>query len=240
MDVISTNFKSWIKLQEIDFVGYTLATYHSKLVMVGGWGRNTVLMSDNGITWKPSLPPMTTARFLPAVVSHGHLECLIVAGGKGNGEELSTVEILRDGQWSLLEPLPFTIAFVPQCVCHRGLFFLTSSSPTGRLHYCTLNSLLAAATAPAARKPNWKYLDGDNTLCSVASFGGYLVTLSHDYVYAYSPFAQSWVNVGAMPYGNSADSNRYLDAVTTDDLLVLTGVEGMAVKMSLRGTTMSI
>lgn len=109
---------------------------------------------------------------------------------------------------------------------------MTSNS---RLHYCTLNSLLAAATAPAVSKPNWKHLDTIDTLYGVASFGGYLVYLAQDHVYAYSPWAQSWVNVGDMPYSKSAVKDRYLHAVATDDVLVLTGVEDMAVEMSLKG-----
>ena len=84
-----------------------------KLVTVGGIDykvTNEVCEFDEVTqTWKPSIPPMPTARYSPAVLSHH--SALIVAGGLTGHTHTSTtaVEVFREetSQWHTTEPLPF-------------------------------------------------------------------------------------------------------------------------------------
>ena len=93
---------------------FGLGQVRGKLVTVGG-----IKKSDGKVTnkvyefdevahsWKQSIPPMPTARYSPAVLSHH--STLTVAGGNTGHGRTAVVEVFREetSQWHTTEPLPF-------------------------------------------------------------------------------------------------------------------------------------
>ena len=124
----SSDVTSWTELATPTSY-FALATYHSQLVLVGGGyesePKNKLWTLDTGDEWQPSLPPMPTRRCSSSAVSAGTPECLVVAGGKGVfGSALDTVEVLVEGQWSAVQPLPRECSALKSAL-HKGrLYFM--------------------------------------------------------------------------------------------------------------------
>ena len=105
---------AWNTLPDCDVRYFGLGQVRGKLVTVGG-----VRKSDGAVTnevyefdevtqsWKQSIPPIPTARWSPAVLSHH--STLTVAGGNTGHTSTSVVEVFREetSQWHTTEPLPF-------------------------------------------------------------------------------------------------------------------------------------
>ena len=86
--VLSPELTSWTLLKTAPVKLFSLSTYKSKLVMVGGREiaapgnpTNRLSWSNDGGNWHPLLPPMLTNRYLPAVINTISPEYLVVAGG---------------------------------------------------------------------------------------------------------------------------------------------------------------
>ena len=194
---------SWTPFSVPAVRSFALTTYHSQLVMVGGWtdGKKvsgTLWASTNGSNWQETLPPMPTSRYGAAVVntgSSGGPECLVVAGGVGEAEEeLDTVELLREGQWYTVNSLPEPNRYILQhnhFVLHNGTVVLG----VGHNKMCPLYSLVAKNQGCSASL--WKEarfpISGGLT-----SFRGYLVCFDLEML-VYSPPNQAWVNMGEIP-----------------------------------------
>ena len=126
-----------------DVVDFGLGAYQSKLVRVGGgheglddersrWSAvSSVLVSEDGKTWRDSLPPLLTRRADPMVVTVGrNPEYLVVADGCGYLPELKrfpTVEVLAEGQWYTLQSFPVPGIIENHCF-HNGKLFMTHDS----------------------------------------------------------------------------------------------------------------
>ena len=108
---------TWTTLPPCPVRRFGLGQVRGKLVTVGGRKKsdgkvtNEVYEFDEVTqTWKPSIPPMPTARCSPAVLSlHS---ALIVAGGNTElfaSTRTTAVEVFREetSQWHTTEPLPF-------------------------------------------------------------------------------------------------------------------------------------
>lgn len=130
---------------------FTLATYNSQLVLVGGVNGNGedvngLLVSSDGIDWQQSLPPMPTRRHGVLAVNTGSPECLIVMGGYVGEEYLctTTVEVLLEDQWSTVQPIPFSLYRICTCTPHNGnLFFeILHCDNYSQLMHCKLESLI--------------------------------------------------------------------------------------------------
>ena len=130
----------------------------------------SVLVSDDGITWQDSLPPLWTRRAYPMVVSVGrNPEYLVVAGGRDYSPELKylnpTVEILAEGQWYTLQSFPVPCVVRNHCF-HNGKLFMTHDSLgslTYSVFFCEVETLLAQCTeCVAGKEPRsslWKTID---------------------------------------------------------------------------------
>ena len=189
---------SWAPFSVPAVRGFALTTYHSQLVLVGGWtdGKkvlNTLWASADGTNWQETLPPMPTSRYGAAVVntgSSGGPECLVVAGGKKGPEKIiDTVEVLTEGQWSTVSPLPISCCFQHHFIFHNGGVYLCADR---NMFYCQLHSLLASDEQSSP----WQTM---STPCvmDLVSFQGHLLCLEHR-INAYCPLQQCWVCVGKM------------------------------------------
>ena len=121
----------------------------------------------------------------------GGPECLLVAGGTGAGEiHLNTVEVLTEGEWSTVHPLPEPLKHIPwYFILHNSTLFLGGGTT---LMFCQLHSLLASHSQARVDTP-WKTMNTPATTALVL-FRGHLICFEHN-VYAYCPLQQSWVHV---------------------------------------------
>ena len=108
---------TWTTLPPCPIRYFGLGQVRGKLVTVGGrkksaWEATNEVYEFDDVTqtWKPSIPPMPTARYLPAVVSH-HSALVVAGGNNGNirNSRTTAVEVFREetSQWHTTEPLPF-------------------------------------------------------------------------------------------------------------------------------------
>lgn len=132
--MLSPDFSSWTLISTLPVMDFSLSTYHSKLVMVGGKEiaaphspTNKLFWSEDGKNWQPLLPPMPTKRFLPAVVNTRSPEYLVVAGGTravgSNSLSTDVVEVLKEGVWFALRPLPLKYVYISHTL-HNGSVFI--------------------------------------------------------------------------------------------------------------------
>ena len=147
----SIELNAWHPLVTVGIGYYGLGTYQSRLVMVGGakchklsWSEfGGVLLSDDGVLWQNSLPPMPTKRWNPGVVSVGqNPEYLLVAGGSSSIFGycmLATVEVLVEGQWCSIQPLPVACVIANHCF-HQGKLFLTPASTPSEMRQLYIQS----------------------------------------------------------------------------------------------------
>ena len=168
----SGQLQSWRRLATFDVMSFGLGTYQSKLVRVGGHqgldeersqlsAVSSVLVSDDGITWRDSLPPLPTRRACPMVVTVGrNPEYLVVAGGGNFSPELKclpTVEVLAEGQWYTLQSFPVPCVVGNHCFHNGKLFMIFMTNPLGLLcqftySFCEVETLLAQCTECVAGK----------------------------------------------------------------------------------------
>ncbi len=133
----------------------SLTTYQSKFVLVGGYHRstleltNSLLTSTTGLDWKPSLRAMPTRRHEASSVSGGSPEVLVVAGGSGSLENirwLDVVEVLLNDHWATADSLPSSCIDM-QSTFHEGNFYFTGGVGKKEILFiCTLESLIAPAS----------------------------------------------------------------------------------------------
>ena len=157
--ITSKDLASWTELSPPSKTrDFALATYCSKLVVLGGRGEggmaiDQVWVSDGGGEWQQdSLPPMPTSRYSLLATSVGSAaEMLVAAGGRGDSHTaLTVVEVLREEQWSIVQsalPMPPIHAAL-----HHGNLYYLSSGQRGEqsLVYCTLASLQHSSKPPAS------------------------------------------------------------------------------------------
>ena len=110
---------------------FGLGQLRGKLVTVGGRKKsdgkvtNEVYEFDEVThSWKQSIPPMPTARYSPAVLSHH--STLTVAGGKTGHGRTAAVEVFREetSQWHTTEPLPFRWDFASSLLINNRWYLL--------------------------------------------------------------------------------------------------------------------
>ena len=106
---------------------FTLASFSSKLVLVGGCYfskvcTNQVYYLDLELEWE-ELPPMPTRR--AHAVAVGYQKHLVVAGGR-NDKDLTDVEVYNSDskQWKTVKPLPEAFVGGLSSVLHDGIWYL--------------------------------------------------------------------------------------------------------------------
>ena len=197
---------------------FGLTTYHSQLVLVGGWeyvDENIVgeptnklwTLSEDG-QWQKTLPPMPTPCSDASAVSHG--DHLLMISGDGpnkihvyNGHHWASAQHPRDH----LYPIKSTI--------FNGDWYVMGSG--GIVYSASLDSLLASCQPSETSQPSslWKRLtDVPSKDCYPAVFGNRLVavgrkltlTSTPSSLYAYSSLTQSWVHMGDAPISLMSDA----------------------------------
>ena len=155
--VFSSDFTECVEKLSVPVEHFALAHYHSQLVLVGGvkpgtWDlTNELLVSADGTNWQPSLPPMRVNRCGASAVNTS--ECLVVAGGyvpqalssfrhEPVHDLVKSVEVLINGEWFTVQPLPSAIPR-PKSYIHNGNLIVISQPISGRSTVCCCRVLLS-------------------------------------------------------------------------------------------------
>ncbi len=151
----------------------TLVVHDSELLLVGGKKYPTYEITNKVFTMRggqfvETLPPMKERRSSPSAVSSG--SALVVAGGLGIPGDLSSVELLKDGQWTTAPSLP-SAGYEMKSALHGDQWYLITGQR--KVFGISLQSLISGAdqlpweTLPAAPKH----------FSAAAFFGGHLLSI---------------------------------------------------------------
>ena len=240
---VTTDLKSWSSLRVPNCLrDFTLTTYHSQLVLVGGRLSGDRVCSDLCVygdgDWLQSLPSMLSPRYRAGAVNTQNPEYLVVAGGNGSDRSpLDTVEVLIENQWFSLQSLPKPRKLYNNnitSVIHNGNVYLMNGFNTD---YCTLKSLFGscgglARTGKFDRDAAlWKTLRNVHQSYPV-QFGRQLVVMCESgELNAFSPLTRCWVYVESFPRSEFFSESAI---VIPNGDLVLIGISGL-LKGALKG-----
>ena len=235
--ISSTDLNSWSQVTTPTRY-YGLTTYHSQVVLVGGMELDTRMATNKLWTlkgetnWQPSLPPMPTSRYLSSALNTGSPECLVVSGGlDSGGTPVNVVEILKDNEWSSVQPLPKACSHLKSTL-HKGRLYLMGGLRQGpSVFHCKLESLLNEDYTQEMSHSSglWSELQIHFKRSSPSSFANQLISTGGDLISgtcsseicAYSPHTLSWLHVGNLPIELVSTATIVLP---TGELVVLGGV----------------
>ena len=233
--ISSTDLNSWSQVTT-PTCHYGLTTYHSQVVLVGGMEPDTRMATNKlwtlkgEMNWQLSLPPMPTSRYYSSALNTGSPECLVVSGGTASGVfYVNVVEILKDNEWSSVQPLPKACSRLKSTL-HKGRLYLMGGYEQGlSVFHCKLESLLNEDHTQEMSHSSglWSELQIYLGFSSPSSFanqlistGGYLFSTLSSTICAYSPHTLSWLHVGNLPIGLR---NTATIVLPTGELVVLGG-----------------
>ena len=220
------------------YIGF--AVINSLLTAVGGVKSpsdeptNTLTSLREG-KWVELLPPMSTNRVRPAVVTTDNNNHVIVAGGQAEfrgGTSLTTVEVLNCSslQWTSVYDLPKPLSYIAATICNSRIYCFD-------WHYaaytCTVDSLLSSSQSLTAdthtdsqtTSPQmWRALPDVPTGWSTpASLCGQLVAVGGEGVstiHQYNMTSGSWEAIGSKP---TARYDSLVVVLPGDKMLVVGG-----------------
>ena len=220
---------------------FALATYLSKLVLVGGvediydeyqWQSCTnkvwVLSEHDHDIWK-NLPPMKINRQFACAVSHGHY--LLVAGGESE-ESASTdaVEVYNGYHWSYAQPLPFQPFPDMKSAVVDGHWYLTCGYGQDKgISFVSLDILIDSSMAqgPSTVWQSFGLPDVRNISLCLGVFENHLIAVCQkgiptSVIHAYSFDTHSWVYAGDLPLEMNSVS---LLTLQTRELMIIKGMD---------------
>ena len=217
--------QKWRQLPNTPHTHTALVVVQHILTMVGGYVSGKVtnsllsLMGEGGaMKWLPHFPAMPTARRSTAAVCSGH--SLIVAGGRGDGDRLATVEVLDidTKQWSTACSLPHPFPEATISICRERLYLMggwdETGSATPSVLTCSVPELLQSQTEKLRTEPEpdrqttkWRRIaDAPSSLSSCATLCGQLVAVGGEKddeetaaMFVYKETTDSWEAMGDMP-----------------------------------------
>ena len=192
---------------------FGVTTYHSQLVLVGGWeyvGENIMgeptkklwTLSEDG-QWQETLPPMPiscTGYSGTSAVSHGdHL--LVI---HDDDPRPNKVYVYNGHHWASAQHPPQRLNSIKSTI-FNGHWYLMGVR--GIIYSASLDSLLASCQPSETSQPSslWKRLNVPSKICYLTVFGNRLVAVERSTsatvtsLYAYSSLTQSWVHMGDNP-----------------------------------------
>ncbi len=195
---------------------FALTHYHSQLVLVGGVTPGSkdptdeLWVSINGTNWKPLLPPMRIKRSDASAVNTGSPEYLVVVGGISCGRWTTTVEVLVNKEWFIVQPLP-KYSNYPRARIYNGNLIVTevrsqSFYSSMRGCCCRLDTLLAPCFRSQEDKKElsspcdvWREFPLGSTPCML-SLGHQLIAVRGSNFGVFCPTTHSWLKIPAGRY----------------------------------------
>ena len=233
----------WTSLPNCTQEYFGLAVINSLLTAVGGHKSssdeptNTLTSLREG-KWVELLPPMSTNRVRPAVVTTDNNNYVIVAGGqtKFRGDtNIATVEVLNCSslQWTSVCDLPKPLLSIAATICNDRIYCFDLGNAA---YTCTVDSLLSSSQSLTAdthtdsqtTSPQiWRALPDvpaeystPASLCGrLVAVGGKGVSTIHQYIMT----SGSWEAIGSMP---TARYNSLVVVLPGDKMLVVGGNGG--------------
>ena len=215
---------------------FSLITYHSQLVLVGGrefigeYKHGTVTnklwtLTEHG-PWRETLPPMIIRRSKVSAMEFA--DNILVAGGEDNNwRNVDIVEIYNGHHWTKAQYLPKPYTNMKSAVLNGRWYLMGGEGLEKKVYYASLDSLVASCRSSEKPPPSvWKRLpDVPHDHSSTAVFGNRLIAVGGEYpssssIHAYSPHTKSWVHVGDMPVRLDSTCTAVLP---TGDLMVIGG-----------------
>ena len=209
--VYSPNTDTWDTL-DTPACQFALTTYHSQLVIVGGWVR----YDNSGLGWgsptnklwvlnehnqldETVIPPMITERFHASSVEYK--DRIVVAGGYGREIEVDITEVYDSSQWVKAQCLPKPCSKMKSTILNGSWYLMGGETQGETVYYASLDALV-----DLSQHPGWKRLkDVPHKHSSPAVFRNRLmaigggITSAHSSIYSYSAYTKSWVHEGDMP-----------------------------------------
>ena len=209
----------WTSLPDCTQKWFGFAVINSLLTAVGGHKSfsdeptNTLTSLREG-KWVELLPPMSTNRVKPAVVTTDNNNHVIVAGGEpkfGVMTWLATVEVLNCSslQWTSVCDLPKPLSYIAATICNDRIYCFDMYNAA---YTCTVNSLLSSSQSLTAdthtdsqtTSPQiWRALpDVPAWWSTPASLCGQLVAVGGrgvSTIHQYNMTSGSWEAIGSMP-----------------------------------------
>ena len=233
----------WTSLPDCTQKLFGLAVINSLLTAVGG-EKSSSREPTNTLTslregkWVELLPPMSTNRVRPAVVTTDNNNYVIVAGGRTKfigGASLATVEVLNCSslQWTSVCDLPKLLPFIAATICNDRIYCFDSSYAA---YTCTVDSLLSSSQSLTAdthtdsqtTSPQiWRALpDVPAVYSTPASLCGQLVAVGGEGVstiHQYNMTSGSWEAIGSIP---TARRDSLVVVLPGDKMLMVGGDDG--------------
>ena len=245
-DVISD---SWSQLPDCVHEGSSITVISGWLTTVGGgtfpnYSNELFSLTEEGSgrRWTQQFPPMPTKR--ETTTSLCTETALIVAGGRGGGRALSTVEVMdtETHQWSTATDLPRCMYLVSATICGDQLYMLGgvvgvlnvksayTCSVSALLQSCAPSSLEAKLHRTSLKDEAgvWRQVaDSPITHSTCESFHGRLLAVGGmmesaedtTAVYMYNSTTNSWEIISRMTTGR----RRCFTAVLPDNRLMVVG-----------------
>lgn len=238
----------WATLPPCPSEVFGLGHLSGKLIAAGGILRDRVTgnvysFHTDSHSWK-KIPAMPTPRFRPTVVS-GRLVVAVCGGIEPQNIVSDKVEVLRDGssQWYTVDPLPMPGCLMKPVIVGDTCYLIGGYStwhpciPTNHVMHSPVASLFTPSSAHSSNASMWQLLPKTMPYnrSVAASLGGLLIAIggwdetATNAVFAYSPAAPSWVQVGNLP-----SSRRAGGAVTlpSGEVMVVGGIDDRQESMS--------
>ena len=142
--------EKWEQLPPCPYQNSALVTIDGSLTAVGGWKKSffgNITCTKKLFTlqrgkWVKNYPPMKTARSSPAVISTSAGDYIIVIGGWGDGDSLTTtVELFHvsSRRWYELTDLPQPLTYPSATICGHQIHAIDGYSGNG--YSCSLQAL---------------------------------------------------------------------------------------------------
>ena len=219
---------NWTTLPPLPVRWFGLGQVNGKLVTVGGWKKSDARSTNEVYTyderskkWKQTIPPMSTARQSPGVLS---LQSALVVAGGINYDYIDAIEIFKadTSQWHTTDPLPTACCHISLVAIGNTCYALGGYklSYLSQALYASVNNLLQNAV-PANQTTHsgssdtqsaWKTLPDTPTYGpNAAVLAGHLLAVggretsdivgeaAMKEIYTYSPSTNSWIYISDLP-----------------------------------------
>ena len=222
--VYNPHSDSWSQLPPYGYMDFRLAVISkNKLVAVGGQDVKTFKVTNKLAVWDEqqqqwvfSLPVMNTACFSPAVATYN--QWLLVAGGGGEQDRLSRVEVMNvsSEQWFQVTSLPVALNRMTSIMIGNMWYLMggctiqpsiCKSVMSVCVEHLISEAISQSAGTNSSTSSRWNSLpDTPVGLSTALAFQGALLAVGGgDYltttatIYLYQPSASKWILVGIMP-----------------------------------------
>ena len=207
----------WATLPPYSTRYFAMTAINNHLVLVGGRGRDGVrikalgVWSEDSKKWTHPYPDMTTPRSSCSAVVYN--QYLVVAGGWGAGDTLSSVEVMNTDtkQWYVGPPTPIAWDSMKTATAGDVCYFMgggIDSVYTNRVYSVSLPALVSQLNSDCSAKDTqtWKELPQLpvtqaaplSISGSLLAVGGYKDLKAVSALHLYQPDGQ-WVKVADLP-----------------------------------------